>query len=82
MDTIQTMQSMGLSMPSPAYIFGAILFGLVGMGAWRWGKVRERPRVKWIGVGLMVYPYAVSNTWLLYLIGIGLCVWLFVDHER
>ena len=83
MDTIHTMQSMGLSLPTPAYIFGSILFGLVGMCAWRWGKVRERPRAKWIGVGLMFYPYLLpGSTWLLYLVGIGLCVWLFVDREK
>jgi len=82
MDTLHTLQAMGLTLPSPAYIFGAIFFGLVGMVAWRWGKVRELPRVKWLGVGLMFYPYAVPNTWLLYLVGIGLCVAIYVSRHE
>jgi hypothetical protein len=52
------------------------------MVAWRWGKVRELPRVKWLGVGLMFYPYAVPNTWLLYLVGIGLCVAIYVSRHE
>jgi hypothetical protein len=32
---------------------------------------------KWIGIGLMLYPYAVSQTWLLYAIGAGLCAALY-----
>lgn len=81
-DTLQTMQAMGLSLPSPAYIFGAIVFGLVGMGAWRWGRLREHPRSRWIGVALMLYPYVVPNTWLLYLVGLGLCLALYLGRPH
>jgi hypothetical protein len=28
----------------------------------------------------MLYPYVVSNTWALYLIGIALCVGVWTDH--
>ncbi|MBS0317439.1 MAG: hypothetical protein JSR49_09985, partial [Proteobacteria bacterium] len=51
--------SLGLTLPSPAYLFGAILFGLIGIAAWRWGKKTQRPAAKWLGVVLMFYPYAV-----------------------
>ena len=30
MDSLQTLQTLGISLPSPAYIVGAVLFGLVG----------------------------------------------------
>ena len=30
-----------------------------------------------IGVGLMVYPYLVSATWLLYVAGVALCAALY-----
>ncbi|HSN33275.1 MAG TPA: hypothetical protein VLU41_11375 [Ideonella sp.] len=72
--------ALGFALPSPAYLFGAIVFGVVGWAAWRWGRKAERPRAKWIGVALMLYPYAVSRTWLLYAIGAVLCAALFLDH--
>ena len=71
---------LGLTLPSPAYLFGAIVFGVVGWAAWRWGRKAERPRAKWLGLVLMLYPYAVSRTWLLYAIGAGLCVALVLER--
>ena len=73
MDTLATLESMGLTLPSPAYIFGAIVFGLVGLVAWRQGRRTDNPVRKWIGVALMFYPYAVSSTALLYVLGMALC---------
>ena len=32
METLKTLQSMGLVLPSPTYIWGAIRFGLLGLG--------------------------------------------------
>lgn len=79
MDTLSALQSMGLELPSPAYIFGAIVFGLAGMAAFRLGRQRERPRTVWLGVALMLYPYAVSRTWLLYAVGVLLCAGIWID---
>ncbi len=81
MDTADALQSLGLTLPSPAYLFGAIAFGLIGIGAWRYGKRRERPITRWIGVGLMLYPYAITATWALYAIGIALCAALFIEQR-
>jgi hypothetical protein len=78
MDELKTMESFGLTMPSPAYIFGAVLFGIIGFAAYRYGKKAESTATKWIGVALMLYPYAISETWLLYVVGAGLCVALYV----
>ncbi len=79
MDTLATLQSMGLTLPSPAYIVGAILFGILGMAAYWHGKKAQRPRTKWLGVALMFYPYAVPSTWLLYLVGLALCAGVWFD---
>ena len=79
MDSIALLQSLGLDLPSPAYIVGAIVFGLVGMAAFRFGRQRDRPRTVWLGVALMVYPYAVSRTWLLYGVGALLCAGIVLD---
>lgn len=81
MDDLNSLQSLGLSLPSPAYIFGAVIFGLIGIAAYRLGKRAERPRTKWLGVALMLYPYAVPEIWLLYVIGVALCVAVYWDRR-
>ena len=73
MDELKTLQSLGLALPTPAYLFGALFFGIVGYAACRYGKKACQPVPKWIGIALMLYPYAVSETWLLYGIGLALC---------
>jgi hypothetical protein len=80
MDSLQDLQSLGFILPSPAYIFGAVVFGIIGIAAYRYGKKTERKPTKWIGVALMLYPYAISETWLLYVVGAGLCAGLFFDR--
>ena len=80
----QEMQSMLFSMlPTPAYIFGAIVFGIIGFVAYRFGKKTERNKTKWLGVVMMLYPYVTgSDTRLLYAVGIILCVAIyFYRHE-
>ena len=66
--------------PTPAYLFGAIAFGLVGLAAFRYGRKSEQARPVWIGLALMFYPYLVSNTLLLYALGALLCAALFVGR--
>lgn len=73
MDDLKTLETMGFSLPSPAYLFGLILFGLIGYAAYRYGKKGSLQTVKWLGIALMLYPYAVSETWQLYLVGVMLC---------
>jgi hypothetical protein len=80
MDELSALQSLGLTLPSPAYIVGAIIFGLLGWAAYRYGKRTERPRTKWLGIALMLYPYMVPQTWLLYAVGAALCVGVYVDR--
>ena len=79
MDELKTLQSLGLVLPSPAYILGAIVFGLIGYVAFRRGRKTSTSALTWTGVVLMVYSYAVPQTWLLWTIGIALCAWL---HAR
>lgn len=81
-DTLQQLQALGITLPTPAYIFGAILFGIIGYGAWRYGKKKSRKYVKWLGVALMLYPYAVPSTWMLYVIGLGLCGACYYYRDR
>jgi hypothetical protein len=60
-------------MGSPAQILWGIIFGSVGLGYFIYGK-KQRVFIPMIcGFSLMVYPYFVSNTVLLVLIGLVLC---------
>lgn len=82
MDTTEALGLLGLSMPTPAYLAGLLLFGVLGYAAYRFGKRSEQPVVRWGGVVLMLYPYLVSETWLLYVVGAGLCAAIFVFRDR
>ena len=72
MAELKALESMGLVLPSAWYIVGAILFGIAGYVFYRRGKATKQPTLLWTGVALMLYPYAVSETWLLWVIGCGL----------
>ncbi|MEI6072511.1 MAG: hypothetical protein WCS31_12015 [Verrucomicrobiae bacterium] len=65
-------------MPSPSSLFAAILFGAIGMGAFVHGKRNGLAMPALIGVALMVYPYFVSETWLVFSIGALLCYMLYL----
>jgi len=76
MNELKALQSMGFTLPSPAYLLGAIVFGLLGMVAFSRGRKASLPTLTWCGLALMIYPYAVSETWLLWAIGAGLSAWV------
>ncbi|MDH3461924.1 MAG: hypothetical protein OEM00_13340 [Burkholderiaceae bacterium] len=80
MDALRQLQRLGFELPSPAYIFGAIVFGLVGFAAFRYGRKNERRLTLWLGVALMVYPYLISSTWLLYVVGAALCAAILLNR--
>ena len=82
MNELKALESLGFSLPSPLYIFGALVFGIAGFAAYRYGKKASLPIPKWIGVALMLYPYAISATWLLYAVGTGLCLGLYIYSRR
>jgi hypothetical protein len=79
--TLQALESLGLVLPSPAYIVGAIVFGLIGYVAFRRGRKTSAPALTWTGVALMLYPYAVPQTWLLWCIGAALCAWVYFKWD-
>ncbi len=66
-------------MPSPAALFGSLIFGVVGIAAFRYGKRSALPVPMILGIVLMGFPYFVPQTWLLYTIGSALtsAVWFF-----
>jgi hypothetical protein len=81
MDDLNAMQSLAPSVPGPVYILGAVCFSLVGLAAYRSGRRSERQFIKWIGIVLMVYPYAVSEVWALFGVGAALCLLLYWSRQ-
>ena len=73
-DELAALEALGFTLPSTAYIIGAVIFGIAGFVAYWYGKKMSLAVTKWIGIALMLYPYAISATWLLYVVGAGLCV--------
>ena len=69
---------MGFTLPTPAYFAGAIVFGLIGMVAFGRGKKTRRPHLLWSGLALMIYPYAIDQTLLLWLLGAALSGWVWL----
>jgi MFS family permease len=55
----------------------AVLFGLVGFAAFRYGRKNSEPRPLCIGVALMAYGYFVTNAWVSLAIGSALTLALF-----
>jgi len=82
MDTLHQLQALGFTLPSPAYIVGTLLFSILGMAAYVLGKRTQKATTKWLGVALMFYPYAVSDTALLYVVGVALCAAILWDRRQ
>ena len=82
MDNLSALNALNLNLPSKEYILGTILFSIIGWIAYRHGKKEAYPQIKWIGVALMFYGYFASETWALYLIGGGLCAWLYWYYRQ
>jgi hypothetical protein len=70
------LHSLGMQFPSPAYLLGMIVFGLVGYVAFRRGRKANSPSLTWVGVATMLYPYVVPQAWLLWLIGLAATGWI------
>jgi hypothetical protein len=59
-------------MESEAGLIWSVLFGAVGVGYFIYGK-RQRMMVPFaVGVALIVFPYFISNVYLMVLAGVGL----------
>jgi hypothetical protein len=67
---------------SVSNLIGGFLFSGVGFVAFRYGKKMSLLWPMVIGVLLMVYPYFVGSTILLYGAGCALCAMLYFLRER
>ncbi|QDV38817.1 hypothetical protein [Tautonia plasticadhaerens] len=69
------------TMFSPAKLIGQLLFGTIGLVAFRYGKSQMTWRPVFWGLGLMAFPYAVATTTQLYLVGAALTAGLWFFRE-
>jgi len=67
-----------MQLPTPAVLFGSLMFGIIGFAAFVYGKKSTLFVPMILGLILMVYPYFVSETWLLYATGCALTVGIVV----
>lgn len=61
-------------MGSPAQLFWGIMFGAIGSGYFIYGKRQQKMIPLVTGILLCVFPYFVSNTYLLLFIGFVLMI--------
>jgi hypothetical protein len=66
-------------MPSPAALFASLVFGVIGLTAFLYGKKHALIVPMVLGIGLMLFPYFVSDIWLMCGIGTALtaAIWYF-----
>jgi len=55
----------------------AVIFGLIGFVAFRYGRKNSEPRPLFLGIALMAYGYFVTNVWVSLAIGSALTLALF-----
>jgi hypothetical protein len=67
---------------NPYNILAGLIFGTLGLGVYMYGKRMDLWQPRLIGLGLMIYPYFVSNSWLLWGVGVGLLVLLYFYHSE
>jgi hypothetical protein len=71
-DTVAMLEELGVTLPTPAYVAGVLLFSIVGLVAYIKGRRRPNRAVKWLGIALMLYPYVIWDTLPLFAVGIAL----------
>jgi hypothetical protein len=68
-------------MGSTASIVWDVFFGIVGSGYFLYGKKQQAIPPLLCGFGLMIFPYFVSSTFLLVIVGAALMAVPFVFRE-
>ncbi len=59
-------------MGDPTQFIWGILFGAIGLGFFTYGRRQKAVIPFAVGVALFIFPYFISNVYLLVLVGAGL----------
>lgn len=65
-----------------SHLMLGLLFGTIGMGMFIFGKRTQHLSALGAGLGLMVFPYFVSNIWAILAVGTALTATPFVVRGR
>ena len=68
----------GFELPSAGSLFASLIFSTIGFGIFIYGKKQAQMKSLAIGIVLMVFPYFVSQAWLVWTLGIALCAAVFI----
>jgi hypothetical protein len=55
---------------SPANLIGGFLFGSIGFVAFIYGKRMNLWKMMFAGLALMIFPYFIANTAIMYAVGV------------
>ncbi|MBI4371347.1 MAG: hypothetical protein HY552_03505 [Elusimicrobia bacterium] len=66
---------------SAGSLFAGLIFSGIGFGAFIYGRRTANVRFVVLGVALMVYPYFISGTFWLYVVGVALTGLLFLVRD-
>ena len=61
-----------LSSFSPAALIGGVIFGIVGLYCFRYGRKQLNHKVMVVGIALMVYPLFISQALSIWVVGSAL----------
>ena len=81
MGDLQSVLGSSFAFPSAANLFASVLFGIIGYAAFRYGRKTSNKPPVYIGLLLMLYPFVVSVTWMMYAVGIALCIALYIFRQ-
>ncbi len=59
-------------MEDPAQLIWAVLFGAIGLGFFTYGKRQKAVIPLVVGITLFIFPYFISNVYLLVIVGTAL----------
>jgi hypothetical protein len=68
-------------MPDPAALFAILVFSAIGLAAFLYGRKQAKIGPLVLGLLLMIYPYFISETWILYAVGSALTVAIYFFRE-
>jgi len=65
-------------MDNPSVLIWGVIFGSIGLGFFVYGKKQKAVVPLFCGIGLMVFPYFISNMYILVLSGVVLAALPFI----